>query len=215
MHASPTKAPLDLMAARHEAALVKATWIGIAVFAVLACGSSSDDQDAGAEDAKPIEPAGCAGLLSSYDLSGATYTGYAHPRDAGDPDSPMVYGLTAILDQGPPPDVFEIQIWDGFGVFGDGVAPGEIPITGAEANLNDCGLCALVFGDLSGGSTSTVLMAQSGTFTIDDLSLEVGSRFRGSAAEVQYSLINSSGPVPDGCTLAVTNIAFDVMLQSQ
>jgi hypothetical protein len=123
--------------------------------------------------------------------------------------------MTASLDQGPPPDVFEIQLWSDFGVFADEVAPGTFPITGAETSLIDCGLCALIFGDLaSNGTTSTVLVAQSGTFTIDDISLESGARFRGSAPELEYRQVNASGPVPGGCGLTVRNIDFDVTLDA-
>ncbi len=34
----------------------------------------------------------------------------------------MVYGMTATLDEGPPADVFEIQLSSGFGVYKDAVA---------------------------------------------------------------------------------------------
>ena len=197
---------------------MKAISLAISLLFVIGCGSDNEEADAadaGEEDADIILPAGCAGLLSKYDLSDATYTGYARPRDAGDPTSPMVYGITTILDQGPPRDVFEIQFWSGFGVFGSEVAPGSFPITGAETNLNDCGLCAIIFGDLaSNGTTNTVLVAQSGTFTVDEIDLQPGARFRGSAPEIQYAQVNSGGIVPNGCSLEVTNIQIDVTLDS-
>ena len=52
----------------------------------------------------------------------------------------MVYGMTATLDEGPPPDIFEIQLWSGFGACKDSVYPGTIPISGDETSLFDCGL---------------------------------------------------------------------------
>ena len=159
--------------------------------------------------------AACEGLLSNYDLSGATFTGYARPRDAGDSMSPTVYGLGTVLDQGPPTDLFEIQLWSGFGVFSEEVAPGTYPIQGSETSLNDCGLCALVLGDMAAnGSTSMVLVAQSGTFTIDAVELQAGAAFRGSATQIEYRQVNSGGVIPDGCGLTVRNIDFDVTLDA-
>jgi hypothetical protein len=154
-------------------------------------------------------------LVSIYDLSDATFAGYARRRDAGDETSPMVYGMTATLDEGPPPDIFEIQLWSGFGVYKDSVAPGTVPISGDETSLFDCGLCALVFGDLaSNGSTDTVLVAQSGTVEVEQISLEVGGAFKGSADSLSYAQVNSSGPIPGGCEIQVTNIQFDVTLDA-
>jgi hypothetical protein len=184
------------------------------------CGNGGDEEAASpdasaAVDAAANLPMACDGLMATYDLSNASYSGYARPRDAGDPSSPTVYGLTAILDQGPPTDLFEIQLWSGFGAFADAVGPGVIPIQGAETSLNDCGFCALLFGDMAAnGTTNTVLVAQSGDFTIDALSLEAGGAFTGSASEVQYNRVDSSGTIPGGCGARITNIAFDVTLDA-
>lgn len=187
---------------------------------LICCGGNEDEEpaapDASVEsDAMNDGPAACPGLLPSYDLANVDFTGYARPRDAGDPTSPTVFGLATILDQGPPTDLFEIQLWGGFGVFADAVGPGTYPIEGTETNLNDCGLCALVFGDMAAnGSTNMVLVAQSGTFTIDAVNLEAGASFRGTAPVVEYRQVNSGGVIPDGCGLTITNIDFDVTLDA-
>lgn len=193
--------------------------ITLAILLLCGCASeSSDDAPVLADanqspDATTVVPAGCAGLLSSYDLSDATYAGYARRRDAGDETSPMVYGMTATLDEGPPADIFEIQLWSGFGVYKDTVAPGTVPISGDETSLFDCGLCALIFGDLaSNGSTDTVLVAQSGTVEVEQINLEVGGSFQGSASLLRYVQVNSGGPIPGGCEVQVSNIQFDVTL---
>ena len=81
--------------------------------------------------------------------------------------------------------------------------------------LGGVGLCALVFGDLaSNGSTDTVLVAQSGTVEVEQISLEVGGAFKGSADSLSYAQVNSSGPIPGGCEIQVTNIQFDVTLDA-
>ena len=186
---------------------------------LVGCGNGEETPlsvDAGDEiDAMIQAPTACVGLLPSYDLSDATYAGYARARDAGDPMSPTEYGLTTLLDQGPPTDLFEIQLWEGFGAFSAEVAPGTFPIQGPETNLNDCGLCALVFGDMAAnGSTTMVLVAQSGTITIDAVALEAGASFRGSAAQIDYRQVDSGGVIPGGCGLTVSNINFDVTLDA-
>lgn len=166
-------------------------------------------------DAMVEGPPACTGLLPNYDLTGVSFTGYARPRDTGDPTSPTVYGLTTILDQGPPIDLFEIQLWSGFGAFSEEVAPGTYPIQGPDTDLNDCGLCALIFGDLAtNGSTSMVLVAQNGTITIDAIELELGASFRGSVEQIEYRQVNTGGVIEGGCGLTVSNINFDVTLDS-
>lgn len=193
----------------------------MAAFLLLGCGSDESSEvpttpDASlTADASAAVPTACAGLLSLYDLSDATFAGYARRRDAGDETSPMVYGMTATLDAGPPPDMFELQLWSGFGVFKNSVAPGTIPITGDETSLFDCGLCLLVFGDLAAnGSTDSVLVAQSGTVVIEEINLEAGARFKGRADDLHYAQVNSDGPIPGGCEIQITNIQFDVTLDA-
>ncbi|MCP4446579.1 MAG: hypothetical protein GY811_14720 [Myxococcales bacterium] len=189
---------------------------------LVGCGADAEDAPATADaevllaaDAVIEGPPACTGLLPSYDLTKAVFTGYARPRDAGDATSPTVYGLTVFLDEGPPIDLFEIQLWSNFGAFESGVTPGTIPIEGAETSLNDCGLCALVFGDMTAnGSTSMLLVAQSGAITLDAVSLEAGAVLRGSAPELHYRQVNSSGTIPDGCGLTIRNINFDVTLDA-
>jgi len=195
------------------------TWLLLPLALTLGCGASkSDDDDADADkDSDPVvvTPAGCAGLWSHYDLNGASYTGYAQPRDAGDPTSPMTYGLVAALDQGPPQDIFEVQFWNGFGVFSEGVETGTFSIAGDETNLNDCGLCALILGDLAAnGATSTVLVAQGGTFQLDEVQLEVGGALRGSATALHFRQVDSGGVIAGGCAVSMDNIAFDVTLET-
>ena len=187
---------------------------------LLGCGSEGKEAPVSADansqgDATLDRPPACEGLLPSYDLSGASFSGYARPRDAGNSESPTVYGLFTVLDQGPTTDLFEIQLWNGLGVFNEGVVPGTFAIQGADTDLNDCGLCALVFGDLAAnGSTNTVLVAQSGSVTIEAVELQVGAAFRGSATQLDYRQVNSGGVIPDGCGLSVSNISFDVTLDA-
>lgn len=199
---------------------MKTLALASSLLAALGCGSDDKDApaavDAGASaDAEVEGIPTCPGLLASYDLSAASFAGYARPRDAGDPESPTVYGLTTLLDAGPPTDLFEIQFWSGFGAFSTEVSPGVFPIQGAETDLIDCGLCALVFGDLAAnGSTDTVLVAQSGSITIDEITLEAGATVRGGASALQYRQVNSGGVIPDGCGLTITNISFDLTLDA-
>jgi hypothetical protein len=59
--------------------------------------------------------------------------------DPEDPESPAVRQLTGLAA---PDVVFELGLWDGYGAFADSpAAPGDYPISGDEADPDNCGLC--------------------------------------------------------------------------
>jgi hypothetical protein len=62
------------------------------------------------------------------------------PADPGDD----VLQLLAPLEAGSPTDVFDLQLWGGFGVFANGFATGTFPIAGDELQFASCGVCTFL-----------------------------------------------------------------------
>jgi hypothetical protein len=73
----------------------------------------------------------------------------------------------------PDADVFQLQLYAGFGVFADGVVPGIYEIAGAETQFATCGVCAFVAAELAPETTfedpDRIYMARAGTVEITSL----------------------------------------------
>lgn len=115
-------------------------------------------------------------------------------------------GISSILDEGPPQDLFAIELHAGLEPFVDGITTGSFEITGRQTSLFTCGVCAEVVGDLGDTAPSMVFLAQSGTITVTSIE----GNFAGSYAPagdtaryVGYSFDEATGEVTrqEGCVL--------------
>jgi hypothetical protein len=204
----------------------------VGVTFVMACGSSGDDGgddadlepiDAGVVDARPREddadsgpePPECA-VVPSY-------------GDLGTPDvrrsevivrvnqnnfvEKMIY--QAIINDDV--DVVQIELFNGFTVFENGLREGTFEITGEELDYATCGVCVRIFGDVGPlGDVRQVYMATGGTVTIRDLGLSsIDGRFLSDLVDIELEHVTihpetfESIPVGDGCRSRITEMHTD------
>lgn len=109
------------------------------------------------------------------------------------------------------PDVLDVEIYAGFGVFTNGIKTGTFNLTGAELDYATCGLCVLVLTDTSGGSATDTYMATGGTVTIDTIS---PTTISGSLSNVTFTHVTidantfESTPVGDGCNSSISSLSI-------
>jgi hypothetical protein len=210
--------------------MTKLMLIGLALGAVLAigCGDNGTHEqqsDAGtapdaeqppAEDAGTGQdaPAGCgfAAVYSTMDfVSTAVGTNSSY-----DPNQ-YVY-LDGFLDQGATPDLLEIELMAGYGVFADGIKTGTFNLTGDEINYGSCGLCVRLLSkvDPATWEAGQYYMATGGTVTITSLHPQVA----GTLANVKFEHVSidtvtlESTPLGDGCTTQAKSASFDAELEA-
>ena len=127
------------------------------------------------------------------------------------PDDGII-DYTTLLDQGTLPDELHIQLFDGLGVFADGVAaPGTYELTGDELNYSTCGACVLIFENpASANDYRGVYMATGGTVTITEVSPKlVGTLKNVSFQHVTLDQDSNSIPVGDDCGTHIKSLSFD------
>jgi hypothetical protein len=117
----------------------------------------------------------------------------------------------AILGGNPTPDVLEIELYEGVGVFATGFRPGTYARTGAELNNTTCGMCVRLLARLDPQTSSIDPMAAGGTVTLTSVS---GS-FTGSSTDLTFEHVTidpdhgyRSTPVNDGCTATAASGSF-------
>lgn len=77
------------------------------------------------------------------------------------------------------PDLLMVELWDGFGVFGGGVArAGTFTLTGAETDYDTCGVCVLLAANVANNTPAKLLLATSGTVTITSVGSAIGQTTR-------------------------------------
>ncbi|MEM9494173.1 MAG: hypothetical protein AAGC55_33815, partial [Myxococcota bacterium] len=133
------------------------------------------------------------------------------------PDYTQWVGTRIPLDDSATPDLLDIDVFKGYGVFTEALQIGTFEITGAETSYADCGACIAIFGDHSPELGSDhMLMAQSGTLTIDSLPAATGGRYAGSIENVTLSevvydpAVEDYAVVPGGCQSTIERWSFDV-----
>lgn len=115
------------------------------------------------------------------------------------------------------PDVFQLELYKGFGVFTGGeIVPGTYALTGDELNYSTCGVCPRIFANVdttsgmptqqfyvTGGSVTVTAINPNLTFTVSDLQyVEV------TIDETTFV----STPVENGCTSSITSLSFDAVV---
>jgi len=129
---------------------------------------------------------------------------YKDPLDPFDPDSPAVRYLFGGVG---PSDMFEIFLYDGYGVFAEGAEVGTFSIGDAEADPALCGLCVGLY--LHDGDEEHRYLAVSGSVTLESTE----ERLTGKAAQLTFAEMNGpSSLADDGCSAKITSIAFDAVM---
>ena len=133
--------------------------------------------------------------------------------DAGPQDSYQYQGA-----YNTDPDLLDIELYDGYGVFTGGIQPGTYALTGAELNYGTCGLCVLVIGNAS-QSGGDPYMATGGSITITSVS-PTGT-FAGSGTNLTFTHVSvdpntqQSTPLNDGCNSAIASVSFSATVTTQ
>lgn len=206
---------------------IKPLSVVFVVFAnVAACSSGGGSpQDAGGDvtptdsGKKPLDAsngdASDAATCTAASTYGTTVTDQTAvftptPADAGadaGPEDFYVYDGSLNTDI----DFIDLELYDGYGVFSGGIAPGTYNLSGAELQYADCGLCALILTDGSApDSTTDAYMATGGSITITT----VTPTLAGTLTNVTFTHVSidsnsgQSSPVADGCKSSIPSLAF-------
>lgn len=203
------------------------SFVLVGVFSMsLGCTVSGDGSGGPDPDPDPVGPdagtdpvpTGCA-LADSYGDLGASMGGAAVLGDQQDMPGSSVLTLGGALNQDAAPDVFQMQLWEGYGVFTGGFVTGTFDLTGAEANILDCGACVTLLGDVNTQTGQAVLglVANGGTLTITAVDkTPTTGRVTGSISNVTLREISVDGTPPvqsevtGGCTSSIGTLSFDV-----
>ncbi len=114
------------------------------------------------------------------------------------------------------PDVLDIELYNGFGVYGNGIATGSVTIAGDEAQYATCGACVLLYADVDAqGMPGSLYMATSGTINVTSIAPNV----TGTLANIVWTHVDidpstfMSTPNADACMSGVTSVAFDAPIE--
>jgi len=176
-------------------------------------------KDSGMQDTGPVDAAAQCTADASYSGSltqeSASYT--PTPADAGADAGPEdSYQFQGAYNTDA--DLLDIEIYDGYGVFTNGVQPGTYNLTGDELNYGTCGLCVLILGDAT-ASSADPYMATGGSITITSIS-PTGT-FAGTGTNLAFTHVSidqntlESTPVNDGCNSSVASVSFSATVQQQ
>ena len=147
----------------------------------------------------------------------ATLTNQASSADAAN-------GYIAIagdLDANTPPDLLYVELYEGFGIFANGIGPGTYTIAGAELNYSSCGLCVRILTEVdpSTGPNDDGYLATGGSVIIDTVDLNT-NEIAGSASGLTFEHVTIDGgtfqstPHPDAgqCVSAITTVSFSTAM---
>ncbi len=105
------------------------------------------------------------------------------------------------------PDLIQVELYNGFGVFAGGIAPGTYTLAGDELNYSTCGACVRLFTE-----TDDDYFATGGTITVTQVTPDLVVDI----ADVTFEHVDIdattfvSTPHADGCLSAVTSASLDV-----
>lgn len=175
-----------------------------------------DDPTPGADAGNDPVPTSCA-LESAYPDLGASMGGAALVETQDDMPANSLLTIQGQLNQDLTPDFMRIQLWEGYGAFTGGFAPGSISLTGDESSAISCGACVLLFGDVNTqtGAALTVLVANGGTMNITAVDkTPVTGRVTGTLSNVTLREVELQDgvevDVAGGCTSSIAGLAFDL-----
>ena len=84
-----------------------------------------------------------------------------------------------VVDDGPPPDLFVVELFRGSAPFSDEITTGEFEISGAQTDYNTCGTCITVFADAPANEApKMVYIAQSGQLQVESVDINFKGSFQ-------------------------------------
>jgi hypothetical protein len=179
---------------------------------VAACGGGGgSDPDAGPDSGPPPDAEEPHVCLTVADFGAPTLVDQVAPG-VGDPTSPDAISYQGDLDAAEFPDVFQLELLMGYGVFTKGVTTGTFEILDDELNYGTCGLCPRIFAD-NGSDARQQYYATGGTITVTSINPNLtGTVTDLDLVEVTISTDGTytSTPVTDGCATRIVSAAFDV-----
>jgi len=170
-------------------------------------------------DLGPVEHGGCQ---ATADYGAATIGQAQASADFADPCvtnvPPEFIGYQGTLNADASPDVLDIELYKGFGVFTTGeIRTGTYTITGDEANYATCGVCVLLLADVNttSGAPGSLYMATGGTVNITSVSPNItGTLSNMTFVHVDIdSTTFQSTPNADNCPSAITSLSFDALVE--
>lgn len=197
------------------------------LFALLVVATACDDEggkkDAGAVDMKTVDAAAAtidmAGSVDAAADAGACLLvdnlgDLGNPggqvfldEDMPDPTSEMFWE-GAINDE-EPADLVSLELYAGYGAFGETLTAGTFQLTGDETNYSTCGACVLIYADATADSVGAIYMATGGELQLTS----VETRLTGTLHNVTLTHVSIndefvSTPVGD-CDTQITDLTFD------
>jgi hypothetical protein len=110
------------------------------------------------------------------------------------------------------PDHLYVELWDGYGPFNGGSArTGTFTITGADTDLDTCGICVLMLANVSNNTPSKTMIATSGTVTITSVGTNAGQTTQvtvTNASFVETQFVTNQGynnVTTSNCTSPISN----------
>jgi hypothetical protein len=199
------------------------------VLMVAACGGGGDDNtadrmiittgpDAGEGPGDPDAGGGPVTCTATESYGAATIGNQSAVYNMT-PNPDLLAGFGTLNDD-TTPDVFQVELYKGFGPFMTGeIVPGTYQLTGAELDYATCGVCVRILSDLNtangeyvddyfqtGGTVTITSVSPNLTLTVSNITLE-------------HVTINpqtfESTPVGDGCESAITSGSFDAVTMMQ
>ncbi len=205
--------------------------------AVSACSSGGGTNDGGtdaANETSTVKDSGTqkeaavvdSALTCTADASYSETTltsqtaGYiATPADAGADAGPEdFYEFDGNLNSDA--DILELDLFDGFTVFANGIAPGTYTIGADDGSWETCGVCVLLLTDATSPQSFTdTYIATSGSVTITSVS-PTGT-LAGSVSNLKFSHVTidfqggTQSAGPDSCTSALPSASFSATVTQQ
>jgi hypothetical protein len=179
-------------------------------------GTTHDTAEPPAEDAGTGQdaPAGC-GFAAVYSTMDFVSTDVG-TNSSYDPNQYVFFD--GFLNQEATPDLLEIELMAGYGVFAEGITTGTFRLTGDEVNYGSCGLCVRLLSKVDPASweAGQYYMATGGTVTITSLHPQV----TGTLENVKFEHVSidtttlESTALNDGCTTQAAAASFEAALEA-
>jgi hypothetical protein len=200
--------------------LVLGSFVGLTF---IACGSGSGN-NTHPTDATRDAPVACTasssyGAATLTDGSGYAFTAAEITTDGSNGFVDANQGFNGNLNADAAPDSFEIDLYEGFGVWGSGsgiITTGTFTLSGDDLSFQKCGLCIQIFTNIDAdGAPVDLYFATGGTVTLTSVGTPTGSNvstgtLAGSLSNAMFADWDSgSADMAIGsCTSSITSLSF-------
>lgn len=150
----------------------------------------------------------CIGNTTGACLLVSTYGPFILTGEGSVVDGPDFWFQTDLPSAGTTRNIFDLQLWSGYGVFTGGVQPGSYSLSGEESNPEDCGLCVTLYGGVSGQTAESWYMPRSGTADVQSFG---NGLFTMTLTNVVFQELDweTASPLAGGCTSTMQQINVD------